>query len=357
MKEERKDQTHSFNICFAAYFNNVCKAILLKEIKGWCDYNQRTQKNFHEGKYWTRKTAKEYSEKFPYMNAKSIARWLSEMVDDGIIYKNTFNKKRYDKSLWHSVNLKKYHEILADFGVSKSHSQNEKSHSQNEKSHSQNEKSHSQNEKSHSQNEKLIPSPNPSSPNPSSLEVIKREEALSENFSGEHAADTEPKSPDVQKEKISAKKEKDWTANEKQLLRQIRQQEARMAGGELIEEEREEQPFNGQKQKDWEWFQKTYNRPVNMHDQVMQFARLSSADIQKIRVHLPGYIELLKAAKTPLKYWKKPHNYLKDRIYLDSPITQQEIEQAKNGSQKANTNRKGHQFNSDKQELVNSFFV
>lgn len=117
---------HSFDIAIASIVG-VNKAIILKEVMGWCEQNRRNGRNLHEGEYWTYNTAEAYAAKFPYMKAKSIARWMNELVAKKWLFKGQFGKAGYDRTLSHRVNRSKYLKALQTFI-----SQNEECISQNE---------------------------------------------------------------------------------------------------------------------------------------------------------------------------------------------------------------------------------
>jgi len=101
------DENHSFNIHIAKAIG-IEKAILWKEIYGWCAHNAHNGKNIHLGLPWTFNTAKSYSEKFPYMAERSIGRWLNEMEEAGLVGSGNFNEKKYDKTKWHTCNFELY---------------------------------------------------------------------------------------------------------------------------------------------------------------------------------------------------------------------------------------------------------
>lgn len=102
------DENHSFNVNVACVVGER-KAIILKEIYGWCLHNYHNQKNMYGGMPWTYNSAKAYEEKFPYWKARSISRWLFELESDGWIYSTMkFNKFNIDKTKWYTINFAKY---------------------------------------------------------------------------------------------------------------------------------------------------------------------------------------------------------------------------------------------------------
>ncbi len=135
------DNNHSFSPAIAKE-TSVQKAILLKEIGGWCEHNYENDKNIDkEGLAWVFMSVGEknregspkncFAKKFFYMPKSSIYRWLDELEKDEWIYTKVENKKKYDKTKSYRLNVEKYNMTI---------SQNERRNSQNEKSISQNER-------------------------------------------------------------------------------------------------------------------------------------------------------------------------------------------------------------------------
>ena len=151
---KRIDENHSFNINVATILGHVEKAILLKEIYGWCAMNKIKGRNVKNGIPFTYMSAEDYAGKFPYMNAKSVSRWLKQLESEGWIYSGVFNKVAYDRTKWYTINATKYEDAIL----------------KNLHSISQNEKWKTHIEESISQNEQPIPSPT-TSPKTSQLSL------------------------------------------------------------------------------------------------------------------------------------------------------------------------------------------
>lgn len=157
-----RSEIHNFNSNVAQILS-IQKAIILKDLFYWVKSNLQKRHNFHDGAYWTYNPARAYAEKYPYMNQKSISRWISELEKDGWIFsRDLYNKRKGDRTKWHTVNLIRY--VMAENGKI----QNKKDvdlwvKSVNENTISQNEnwyKTFPQNETPISQNEKYLSSQN-----------------------------------------------------------------------------------------------------------------------------------------------------------------------------------------------------
>lgn len=115
------DEQHSFSPHIAAIVG-IEKAILLKNIYYWCKENQARGINFYEGRYWTYNSASSLEAIYPYMKRRSIARWVSELNEDGWIEIGNFNKAGFDRTTWYSINADKYDQAILNAVGHNSHS-------------------------------------------------------------------------------------------------------------------------------------------------------------------------------------------------------------------------------------------
>jgi len=106
---KRIDENHSFNHNVCCVLGGHCqKAILLKEIYGWCVMNNARNHNIKFGIVWTFMSANGFSKKFEYMKEGSIDRWLRELEKDGWLHSRKLNSKGYDRTKWYTINYSRY---------------------------------------------------------------------------------------------------------------------------------------------------------------------------------------------------------------------------------------------------------
>jgi len=106
---KRIDENHSFNINVCQVLKgHIQKAILLKEIYGWCLINNSKKHNVRFGLPWTYMASSGFALKFPYMKDRSIDRWIRELEKEGWIYSAVLNKKAYDRTKWFTINFDRY---------------------------------------------------------------------------------------------------------------------------------------------------------------------------------------------------------------------------------------------------------
>lgn len=87
------ESTHSFEVKEAITLGSIEKALILKEVRRMAVYKVRVGKS-----PWVYYSASALSEKFPYMNGRTIERWLKQLVDDGYLVSQIKNKHKYDQT-------------------------------------------------------------------------------------------------------------------------------------------------------------------------------------------------------------------------------------------------------------------
>jgi len=130
------NDNHSFSIEDAQKYG-VEKALIINHFRFFLKCHQSNSTHQYDGYTWVYNTAKSLNELMPYLNTKSISRWLMELEKDGVLISGNYNKLGIDKTKWYTMN---------EFAIS-----------QNEVSIAQNSTSISQNEVSKAQNEVTIP--------------------------------------------------------------------------------------------------------------------------------------------------------------------------------------------------------
>jgi hypothetical protein len=103
---------HIFNVEEAEKYG-IEKAVLLYNLRFWLNKEHVNAKNgkgkvfkHSDGKSyaWMFNSAKEFAELFPYLNPRSISRWLKELEEENkVIISNNFNRSKYDKTKWYSM--------------------------------------------------------------------------------------------------------------------------------------------------------------------------------------------------------------------------------------------------------------
>lgn len=93
LTESQINPTHSFELADVEKYGSIEKALLIKEIRSMQVYKSRSGKND-----WVHYSGQALAEKFPYMKARSIRKWLEELVGDGHLQTVIKNKIKYDQT-------------------------------------------------------------------------------------------------------------------------------------------------------------------------------------------------------------------------------------------------------------------
>ena len=92
----------------------VEEAIMLNNIYFWVEHNKKGGSNYHNGKYWSYNSARDYSEQYEFWSEGQIRRILGNLEKKGYIETGNFNKMGYDKTKWYTVTEKAYHILQND---------------------------------------------------------------------------------------------------------------------------------------------------------------------------------------------------------------------------------------------------
>ena len=111
MENKYRTEQHSFDVQIARIWN-IEKAIILKEISGWCRINERKKNNEAYGFFWTYNSSNAYAKHFGYMSDKKVDRLIREMENDGIIFGHKFYSFRGNQTKSHTVNWELYDKMV-----------------------------------------------------------------------------------------------------------------------------------------------------------------------------------------------------------------------------------------------------
>ena len=83
---------------------NLNDAIVFNQIHYWIEINKKSEKNFHDGKYWVFNTYKDWQEKdFDFWSEDTIKRSFTRLEKLGVVVSANYNKYQMDKTKWYSM--------------------------------------------------------------------------------------------------------------------------------------------------------------------------------------------------------------------------------------------------------------
>lgn len=79
-------------------------SILFSNIHFWLTENLKKKKNFFDKRVWMYCSIRQLKEQYSYLTTRQIRHALEKLSEAGILLKNNFNKTRYDRTIWYSIN-------------------------------------------------------------------------------------------------------------------------------------------------------------------------------------------------------------------------------------------------------------
>jgi len=90
----------------------VIAGTILSNIYFWVEYNATNGINFYDGRFWTYNAMKAFELQFEEFSAKQIRTALKKMAEDCLIYEGNYNKTKYDRTTWYTINIDMYEELI-----------------------------------------------------------------------------------------------------------------------------------------------------------------------------------------------------------------------------------------------------
>ena len=94
-----------FNTCIASAYG-IDAAILFEDIRVEALRSEAAGSNFHDGRYWMKRSVKSFAEEHPYLTSRAIRRALDSLEHAGLIVTGCFNRHPCDHTKWYSLTEK-----------------------------------------------------------------------------------------------------------------------------------------------------------------------------------------------------------------------------------------------------------
>ena len=91
------------------------EAIVLQQVQYWLAINERNnnEDHFHDEKWWTYNTKKDWQRQFPWWSEATVKRILKSLREKGLLLAtNEYNKIGYDRTLWYTIDYDKLNALL-----------------------------------------------------------------------------------------------------------------------------------------------------------------------------------------------------------------------------------------------------
>lgn len=88
------------------------EAIVVQQLHYWIKINEDKKQNFFENRYWTYNSIKSWHEnEFSFWSYDTVKRTFKSLEEKGILISGNFNKIKWDKTKWYTINYDKLDEI------------------------------------------------------------------------------------------------------------------------------------------------------------------------------------------------------------------------------------------------------
>lgn len=99
----------------AAALNSDRQAYFIQQVKYWMNKNAAKGRNEHDGQQWMFNTLEDWHAEFPWLSVMTIRRIVDALKEKGILITGNYNKKKYDKTTWYSINERKLDEVIEQY--------------------------------------------------------------------------------------------------------------------------------------------------------------------------------------------------------------------------------------------------
>lgn len=93
---------YAFDVEIAKKVGVDC-AVFYCNLSFWVNKNRDSNKNYHDGKYWTYNTIEDFCKIFPFWSSSQIRRITQKLLDTNLIIAGSFNDNPYNKTKWYSL--------------------------------------------------------------------------------------------------------------------------------------------------------------------------------------------------------------------------------------------------------------
>lgn len=100
----------------AANVLGLNEAIVVQQIHYWLNINEKAKINIYDDKVWTYNTYDVWQkENFTFWSVRTLKSIFKKLEDKGILIKGNYNKKKYDRTLWITLDYNKLEELLLQY--------------------------------------------------------------------------------------------------------------------------------------------------------------------------------------------------------------------------------------------------
>lgn len=100
----------------AAKVLGLNNAIVIQQIHYWLEINRKAKINFYDERTWTYNTYEDWQkDNFDFWSIATLKRIFKTLFEKNILLKNNYNKHKYDRKLWVTLNYDKLDDLLNEY--------------------------------------------------------------------------------------------------------------------------------------------------------------------------------------------------------------------------------------------------
>lgn len=80
------------------------ESIIIQQVHYWLKINEKSNKNFHDGYYWTFNSYSEWQKQFPFWSESAVQKIFRRLEKAGYLVTANYNKMKIDRTKWYRIN-------------------------------------------------------------------------------------------------------------------------------------------------------------------------------------------------------------------------------------------------------------
>ncbi|MDU6428846.1 MAG: hypothetical protein E6555_14315 [Clostridium perfringens] len=90
-----------------AKYMSLNEVIIFQYIYCKLQYNEKIDENYVAGRYWVCSSIREFSKDLDFLSESTIKRLLQQLEKEGLLITAIYNKYKYDRTKWYSIDYDK----------------------------------------------------------------------------------------------------------------------------------------------------------------------------------------------------------------------------------------------------------
>ena len=88
------------------------EAVVLQQVHYWVKLNEKANRNYVQGRYWTFNSYEDWQRQFPFWSLRTVKTVFTRLENIGLLVSGNFNEKGFDRTKWYTINYEKLASLL-----------------------------------------------------------------------------------------------------------------------------------------------------------------------------------------------------------------------------------------------------